>query len=430
MTINSEFHANLQAGKVSEAISLLVSQLVEMDIVTALPADANGSHSLTTKVDLLSGRIVNEISPEFVSNPAYAKFLAFHTEQIDATSQLVREQLRGLQGLIENKNTDIFATKTPVVIERPASSNTLPLPLPEPATPVQKSRITATISPTVPEPKVAEPEPKAVEPKIPAVASTPPEPAPEEFLDAPAPALAPEEVPAPAAITIERITPQAKAKPAEPAPPAPEPTAPPTVATPVEVTVRREQTVRGVSAAIASAGSPDISEASTIPNRFNQVLKSAGVKEEEDVENPFALDTAETAEIEAPHPPANLDRELVDLLNDPDEQWDEWLLEDDSIFSELSQASQEATKDKIPEMDDNWFAPPAAKSDDGILEDWEKFIPEYTDPDPATSKSQANVERFRQNLVNDPQMMNELLAELDDIEQLGEVKPKSRRDQT
>jgi hypothetical protein len=430
MTINSEFHANLQAGKVSEAISLLVSQLVEMDIVTALPADAKGSHILTTKVNLLSGRIVNEVSPEFVSNPDYAKFLAFHTEQIDATSQLVREQLRGLQGLIENKNTDIFATKTPVVIDRPASSNTLPLPLPEPETPVQKSRITATISPTVPEPEPKVAEPKAVEPTIPAVASTPPEPTLAEFLDEPAPTLAPAEVPAPlpAAITIERITPQAK--PAEPANPEPETTVPPAAATPTEVTVRREQTVRGVSEAIASAGSPDISEASTIPNRFNQVLKSAGVKEEEDVENPFAFDTAETAEIEAPHPPANLDRELIDLLNDPDEQWDEWLLEDDSIFSELSQASQEATKDKIPEMDDNWFAPPAAKSDDGILEDWEKFIPEYTDPDPATSKSQANVERFRQNLVNDPQMMNELLAELDDIEQLGEVKPKSRRDQT
>jgi hypothetical protein len=429
MTINSEFHANLQAGKVSEAISLLVSQLVEMDIVTALPADAKGSHALTTKVDLLSGRIVNEIGSEFVSNPAYAKFLAFHTEQIDATSQLVREQLRGLQGLVENNRTDIFATKTPVVIDRPASSNTLPLPLPEPAAPIQKSRITATISPTVPapEPKAAEP----VEPTIPAVAITPPQPAPEEFLDEPKIAeLPPEKASAPAAITIERITPQAKAKPAEPAPPEPEPIVPPAAATPVEVTVRREQTVRGVSAAIASAGSPDISEASTIPNRFNQVLKSAGVKEEEDVENPFALDTAETAEIEAPHPPANLDRELIDLLNDPDEQWDEWLLEDDSIFSELSQASQEATKDKIPEMDDNWFAPPAAKSDDGILEDWEKFIPEYTEPDPVTSKSQANVERFRQNLVNDPQMMNELLAELDDIEQLGEVKPKSRRDQT
>jgi hypothetical protein len=427
MTINSEFHANLQAGKVSEAISLLVSQLVEMDIVTALPADANGSHALTTKVDLLSGRIVNEIGSEFVSNPAYAKFLAFHTEQIDATSQLVREQLRGLQGLVENKSTDIFATKTPIVIDRPASSSTLPLPLPEPETPVQKSRITATISPTVPAPKAAEPEPT-----IPAVASTPPAPAPEEFSDElKVSELPPEKVSAPAAaITIERITPQAKAKPAEPAPPEPEPTVAPAAATPVEVTVRREQTVRGVSAAIASAGSPDISEASTIPNRFNQVLKSAGVKEEEDVENPFALDTAETAEIEAPHPPANLDRELIDLLNDPDEQWDEWLLEDDSIFSELSQASQEATKDKIPEMDDNWFAPPAAKSDDGILEDWEKFIPEYTDPDPVTSKSQANVERFRQNLVNDPQMMNELLAELDDIEQLGEVKPKNRRDQT
>jgi hypothetical protein len=34
------------------------------------------------------------------------------------------------------------------------------------------------------------------------------------------------------------------------------------------------------------------------------------------------------------------------------------------------------------------------------------------------------VERFRQNLVNDPQLMSELLAELDDLEEMGDPKPK------
>lgn len=90
-------------------------------------------------------------------------------------------------------------------------------------------------------------------------------------------------------------------------------------------------------------------------------------------------------------------------------------------MSELSQASQEVAKDKIPDWDENWFGQPsgAIGRASGQLEEWEQFIPEYTDVDVATNKGQTNVERFRQNLVDDPKLMNELLAELDEIEKLN-----------
>jgi len=180
----------------------------------------------------------------------------------------------------------------------------------------------------------------------------------------------------------------------------------------------------GMAATVAQAGSPQLDEADSIPNKFDQVLKSVGIKDDAD-DNPF---------LSAPPPstkplvPIN-DIDVAQLLNESDEEWDEWLLEEDALLSELSQASQEVAKDKIPDWDENWFAQP----DSGVRgktpstgEDWEQFIPEYTDMDIPTNKGQANVERFRQNLVNDPQLMNELLAELDDIERLNkDDHPKS-----
>jgi hypothetical protein len=115
-------------------------------------------------------------------------------------------------------------------------------------------------------------------------------------------------------------------------------------------------------------------------------------------------------------PPPALNSQEVELESDP--EWDEWLLEEDAILSELSLASEEVAKDKIPDWDEQWFAQPSTKKN--AVEDWEQFIPEYVDLDAPAHRGQANVERFRQNLVNDPQLMSELLAELDDIEKLNQ----------
>jgi hypothetical protein len=447
MTANSEFQASLQAGKVNEAIAQVISRLVELDIVTVLPATEGsaGQNTLSTKVNLLTGKITNEIGAEFLQNKSYAKFLNFHTAQIDATSQMVREQLHGLQALIRadaqaNANGNTSGVELPplpklakpiATIETPkASTDTMPvqappidLPAPNPEPPVMVSPVSAEATKVVPNTALAAPEVPPVE----AVTLA-------DALDkAAAPQTPPANPSAPIVATVERISPSPVSEPQLPSPAIPNP------ATTIV-------TVSAVSAAIAQAGSPDLSEASAIPNKLDQAMRSAGVKPEvEDQQHPFDSEpvspqvvgdglagsryrvrAGSSVEIQAPegldHPSANLDRELIDLLNDPNEQWDEWLLEEDTILSELSQVSQDATKAKIPDLEDDWFAQPVSRGEDSGMDDWEKFIPEYTDPNSATNKGQANVERFRQNLVNDPQLMNELLAELDDIEHLGEGK--------
>jgi hypothetical protein len=440
MTANSEFQANLQAGRVNEAISQVVSRLVELDIVTVLPATEGSTvqNTLSTKVDLLTGKITNEISAEFLQNKSYAKFLNFHTAQIDATSQIVREQLHGLQALIGNTNgvelppLQKLATPGPTVatIETPkASTDTMPVLAPPFA---ERSRREIEQRPPHPEPPEIVSHVPSETTKVPPVEilrST-------DVLDQPAAETPPPTNPSvPMVAKVERLSSTPVAEPQQPAAAIPHP-------------VTTIAAASAMSAAIAQAGSPDLSEASAIPNKLDQAMRSAGVKPEaEDQQHPFDLELASPqavgdspyrvrevspAKTQAPtadtdHPPANLDRELIDLLNDPNEQWDEWLLEEDAILSELSQVSQDATKAKIPDIEDDWFAQPVSRGEDSGMDDWEKFIPEYTDPSSTTNKGQANVERFRQNLVNDPQLMNELLAELDDIEQLGEGKAPGNR---
>jgi hypothetical protein len=172
------------------------------------------------------------------------------------------------------------------------------------------------------------------------------------------------------------------------------------------------QSAAGMVAAVAQAGPPQLDEADSIPNKFDQVLKSAGVRED-DGNSPFQAAQLEKTEFDK----QLVDNAIAQPLHETDAEWDEWLLEEDAILSELSQASAAVAKDKIPDWQGEWFTQPHLQKN--AAEEWEQFIPEYIDLDAPAHRGQANVERFRQNLVNDPQLMSELLAELDDIEKLN-----------
>jgi hypothetical protein len=183
----------------------------------------------------------------------------------------------------------------------------------------------------------------------------------------------------------------------------------------------------GLAAALAQTTALDPSEAAAIPNKFDHALRSAGVRSttEEDP-HPFAAKSVAEPIINQPviEQPTELipRRELIDLLRESEDDWDEWLLEEDNILSELS----DVTKDKVPDLESHWLsaATSGSVSAKSVSSDWEEFMPEYPEVSTVASKNQANVERFRQNLVNDPQLMSELLAELDDLEEMEEGKPK------
>ncbi len=344
MTVTREFQEHLQAGQISEAVSLILGQLVELDVTTDLAATSSAPpSSLRTQISLLTGKITTEVHPELLSRDSAQQLLDFHTAQITATNTVVRDHLQSLRELLQILGG--VTTATPAI--------------PSPTTPLAKQT-----SPPAPQPTTVS--------EIP-----PPPPPPEILLEQSVQLPNGSRAALPVAVQKAKILPD-----------------------------QVFRSAAGMAAAVAQAGSPKLDEANTIPNKFDQVLKSAGVKEKEDAaNNPFLSNP----------PLAQVTLDPLPEIDESDQEWDEWLLEEDAILSELSQASQEVVKDKLSGWDEQQFNyDPQQKS---VMEDWESFIPEYVDLDAPTPQGNTNVERFRQNLVNDPQLMSELLAELDDIEQ-------------
>jgi hypothetical protein len=401
MNLNQEFHEHLQAGRTSAAIALVVGQLVELKITTK----AN-SGRLHTTVDLLSGQITNTVDPAFFSDKASQKLLEFHTHQITATAQVVREQLRSLQDLLQvlpppaipaTESVDLLmAPVQSEIIANSQTSETLPVALLTAILPLDQAEAKISIpvqalhNPPVPQPATpADTENLAISPPA-ALDSllTPSELAPSQ----------PENhrlVESPARVKLPDISPNNQP-------------------------LTRIGIASGLAAALSNAPALDPSEAATIPNKFDQALKSAGVRStnEEDLP-PFGssrqiadlIDVQPVTEQPTEHIPK---QELIDLLSESEEDWDEWLLEEDNILAELS----DVTKNNMPDLEAHWLSATTNTSAavTSSPSDWEEFMPEYPDINHVANKNQANVERFRQNLVNDPQLMSELLAELDDLE--------------
>ncbi len=373
MTASREFQEHLQAGQISQAIALVVGKLVELDVTTDLAAtDTSPQTSLSTKISLLTGKITTEVNPELLSRESSQQILDFHTAQITATNKVVRDHLHSLRELLQILGGVI----PPIIIT--SDDSTVPV-----FDHIADQQNTTDLSlPTVSEILLPPPPPLVVQPATPPADIT-------SSVPVKIPNIADDEFQ-----HIEKLLQYSDSKKNE----------------------NVSRTAAGMAATVAQAGSPTLDEASSIPNKFDQVLKSAGVKEKEDAaNNPFTSAPQTTKKSDNIRQPATSNYHL-------DEEWDEWLLEENAILSELSQVSEEVTRDKIPDWNEHWLNRSIEQK--AATEDWESFIPEYVHLD--AHQGQVNVERFRQNLVNDPQLMSELLAELDDIEKLNkDEQPKS-----
>jgi hypothetical protein len=392
MTASREFQEHLQAGQIAEAIALVIGQLVELDVTTELAAtETHPSSSLNTKISLLTGQITTAIHPDLLSRESSQQILDFHTAQITATNEVVRDHLHSLRELLQilggvavpiatNSATNSTMLSSAPIVDQMANEPNIG------ATPIDITDPTDISADLI----ASEPPPVEVAAEASAPIAT-------DIAAQPIPVVDVDKA------EISSIADEFQH---------------------IENLLRNSDRPKtengsrawaGMAAAVAQAGSPKLDEANTIPNKFDQVLKSAGVKEKEDAaNNPFVSGALAADEPEnGQHSPIN---NSDDVGLNP--EWNEWLLEEDAILAELSQVSEEVVKDKVPEWDEQWFTrsdePPVATE-----EDWESFIPEYVDFDAPVHQGQANVQRFRQNLVNDPQLMSELLAELDDIERLN-----------
>jgi hypothetical protein len=107
MISTTEFQHTLQAGKIHEALAILVRDAVELDITTRLTEDsmADGQASntayLRTKINLLTGEIQNEVSKDIVvSGTSYLKLQQLHIDRIVASDRIVQSYLSQLKAIL------------------------------------------------------------------------------------------------------------------------------------------------------------------------------------------------------------------------------------------------------------------------------------------------------------------------------------------
>lgn len=106
MISSQEFHQKLQAGKIHEALTLVVQSAIELDITTRITEDleqiqSEGCEYLRTKIDLLTGSVENEVSKNLLADsPNYLKLQQLHLDRINNTHQIVRDYLHQIRAIL------------------------------------------------------------------------------------------------------------------------------------------------------------------------------------------------------------------------------------------------------------------------------------------------------------------------------------------
>ena len=108
MTPLEEFQAKVKAGAIFEALAIAMSEAIELEITTsiALTTDRqsesawDSSAQMQTRINLIEGKIENEISREFANNPAYAQLQKLHLDQVKHGRELIINNLASLQSML------------------------------------------------------------------------------------------------------------------------------------------------------------------------------------------------------------------------------------------------------------------------------------------------------------------------------------------
>lgn len=103
MAASEEFKQALRAGKLAEAFITAMSKTPELEITTwiASPnqpsAQPEPGHRLRTQINLISGKINNEIGDRFIHEQAYHQVHQFHLERVSNGHQTIKQNLLSLQ---------------------------------------------------------------------------------------------------------------------------------------------------------------------------------------------------------------------------------------------------------------------------------------------------------------------------------------------
>lgn len=107
MISSEEFQQKLQTGQIQEAFALIVSDLTELDVTTRIAegsiasSQSASSEYLSTKINLLTGEIQNEVGKDLIINSnCYLKLHQLHIDQIVASRRIVQDYLDRIQAMV------------------------------------------------------------------------------------------------------------------------------------------------------------------------------------------------------------------------------------------------------------------------------------------------------------------------------------------
>lgn len=108
MASSDDFKAQLKAGNITEALTLALSEAVELKFTTWVASgdDVEATPSkpgnrLRTRINTIEGEIEHEIGEEFIGTGRYRELRQFHLEQVAEGSKIVQNNLKSLQKLFE-----------------------------------------------------------------------------------------------------------------------------------------------------------------------------------------------------------------------------------------------------------------------------------------------------------------------------------------
>ncbi|NET58657.1 MAG: hypothetical protein F6K47_21630 [Symploca sp. SIO2E6] len=111
MTTSDEFKEKLKAGEIVDALTLALSEAVELEITTWVsPAHSDSKsaadveqsspgYRMRTRMNIVDGDINNEVGTHFIGNGPYRELRQFHMEQVLEGRKIIRQNLESLQQL-------------------------------------------------------------------------------------------------------------------------------------------------------------------------------------------------------------------------------------------------------------------------------------------------------------------------------------------
>jgi hypothetical protein len=101
MTAIDQFKEKIKAGNVYEALTIAMSEAIELKITTRITSgdasDDDSNSYLRTRINLVDGKIENEVGSELIGNESYDEILNFHLDQVKEGQQILINNLDSLQ---------------------------------------------------------------------------------------------------------------------------------------------------------------------------------------------------------------------------------------------------------------------------------------------------------------------------------------------